>query len=168
MSKRASCVTVLTCSLLRPGADFFERFDRLDRAAGDEDGEAGPGGGAGGAAAGASAGRGAEGRDGAAPRKPGGGEEEEEDEGGEAEEEEAVFEEDDDYLQARAWFRRALHARAHAIAVLQRLALRHGCGSGMVAANMAAVGTLHQQDAPGIGSAHDAGTFSTGCFLGRS
>jgi len=116
-------------AMRRAGADFFERFDRLDRAAGDEDGEAGPGGGAGGAAAGAGAGRGAEGRDGAAPRKPGGGEDEEEEEGGEAEEEEAVFEEDDDYLQARAWSQRAAHAGAHGTVVLQQLALRHGCDS---------------------------------------
>ncbi len=116
-------------AMRRAGADFFERFDRLDRAAGDEDGEAGPGGGAGGAAAGAGAGRGVEGRDGAAPRKPGGGEDEEEEEGGEAEEEEAVFEEDDDYLQARAWSWRAAHAGAHGTVVLQQLALRHGCDS---------------------------------------
>ena len=81
------------------GADFFERFDLLDKAAGEkeENGE-GPSGGAD---------RGPGSREGdrrgeaGAPRKPGaGGEEEEEEDGDGEDEEEAGFEDDDDYLQA--------------------------------------------------------------------
>ena len=88
------------------GADFFERFDRLDKAAGEkeEEGEGPTVGADGGAAPREGDRRG----DAGASRKPGAGGEEEEEEGGEGEdEEEAGFEDDDDYLQVLPCFRGA-------------------------------------------------------------
>ena len=90
------------------GADFFERFDRLDKAAGEkeEDGE-GP---AAGADGGPATREGDRRGDAGAPRKPGDGGEDGEEEDGEGEdEEEAGFEDDDDYLQVLPCCHIALH-----------------------------------------------------------
>ncbi|KAK9840952.1 hypothetical protein WJX81_002258 [Elliptochloris bilobata] len=95
-SERAASAQAFSARDKDLGADFFERFDRLDKAAGERDDEAeGPSGAPGGGASG----RGGERREAGAARKPGAVGEEEEEEGVEADEEEPGFEEDDDYLQ---------------------------------------------------------------------